>query len=291
MFPLKRLRGSAFLLVASCLLVGCVAQSADDLYRRKQEEAKKRLPAPPTIEEAKPITPPTEVRQPPTPTIESKVTISADEPPTPLYTSSSSDDVDRQSIQRGKTLYHGQAVCFGCHGQNGDIRNVSSADVSKFNPKPTDLRKPTDKSVRQLYLIIKYGIPSTGMVPIQEAANLSDGDVLHIISYLADLQGNPIPVDTISTQRYLPHTETDVAITRMCEEKAIGDSDLKDYCEDRYAKRYRDLIVGRPPDIPTDRYVEIERRCKQQAAKDLDKLALCYRTGYSASRHPSTKNP
>lgn len=27
----------------------------------------------------------------------------------------------------------------------------------------TDLRAPTDKSVRQLYPIIKYGVPATGM--------------------------------------------------------------------------------------------------------------------------------
>jgi|CXWL01.1.fsa_nt_gi mono/diheme cytochrome c family protein len=266
--------------ISGVLLVGCVAQSADDLYRRKQEEAKKRLPAPPTIEETKPITPPSEVQRLPTPTIEPKVTVSGDEPPAQLDTPSSSDDVDRQSIQRGKTLYHGKAVCFGCHGQNGDISSVSNPKVRRLDPSPADLRKPTDKSVRQLYLIIRYGIPGTAMVQVQDLAKLSNEEVLNIISYFLDLQGNPLPFETISDQRFNRHTETDKAIADLCEKEAIGDSDMREHCEDRYAKRYRDLIIGRPPHIPTARYTEIERHCKQQAAKDLDKLALCYRAEY-----------
>lgn len=200
------------------------------------------------------------------------------------------DDVYQQGIQRGEILFHGKAVCFRCHGENGDIQKVSDSDVAKFNPRPTDLRIRTDKSVRQLYLIIKYGIPGTGMVPIQEAAGLSDQEVLCIISYLLDLQGKPLSIETISDQRFRRHTETDLAIVRMCEEEAIGDSDMQEYCEDRYSKRYRDLIIGRPPDISADRFAGIETRCKQQAAKDLDKLALCYRTGISAARRAG-RNP
>lgn len=195
-----------------------------------------------------------------------------------------SGNVDRQAIQQGKTLFHGKAICFGCHGQNGDIHNVPNGDVAMLNPSPTDLRMRTDKSVRQIYLIIKYGISGTGMVPIQEATRLSEQEVLSVISYLLDLQGKPLSFETISHERFRRHTETDLAIAKTCEEEAIGDSDMQEYCEDRYSKRYRDLIIGRPPDISADRYTKIETRCKQQAAKSLDKLALCYRTGYSAAR-------
>lgn len=66
----------------------------------------------------------------------------------------------------------------------------------------------------------------------------------------------------------------------MCEVEAIGDTDQEAYCEDRYSKRYRDLIIGRPPHISVERYKEIETRCTQQAAKNLNKLALCYRSEY-----------
>ena len=48
-------------------------------------------------------------------------------------------------------------------------------------------------------------------------------------------------------------------------------------------------LLDAPPDISIDRYAEIEAGCKLQAVKDLDALALCYRTEYLASRLATRK--
>ncbi|MCS6305247.1 MAG: cytochrome c [Nitrospira sp.] len=246
----KQLRAPVFMTMLGMLLVGCVAHHADEPDRQEQERASKHDPATPTIE-------------------------------------ATNDDEDQRSIQQGKALFHGKAACSECHGEDGNINRVSHSQLARLNPPPTDLRTPNDKSPRQLYLIIKYGISATGMIPIQEAAELNDEEILHVISYLSHLQGHSPSFDLISSQSFLPHTDTDVAISLICEQEALADVDKEERCEDRYAKRYRDLIIGRPPDISIDRYAEIEAGCKRQAVKDLDTLALCYRTEYLASR-PAT---
>jgi mono/diheme cytochrome c family protein len=239
----------SFLLIG---LVGCAAHHANEPDRQKQERANELDPTTPTIE-------------------------------------ATSDEEDRQSIQQGKALFHGKAACFECHGENGDISRVSHAQLARLNPPPTDLRTPTDKSPRQLYLIIKYGISATGMIPIEEVAKLDDEEILHVISYLSYLQGRSPSFDLISSQSFLPHTDTDVAISLLCEQEALANVDKEEQCEDRYAKRYCDLLIGRPPDIPIARYTEIETGCKERAAKDLDTLALCYRAEYTASRQATQK--
>ena len=241
------------------ILVGCVTHGADD-RNRKKPEPKKRLPVLSTTKEKKTLSEDGVLR----------------------------NDGSWPSTQRGKILFNGKALCFECHGQNGDIHTILNADVGQVDPMPTDLRMPTDKSIRQLYLIIKYGIPATDMAPIQDTDRFSDPDVVDIISYVLALQGTRLSPDTISIQRLRRHTETDVVIERMCAEEFIGDSDLEDDCENRYATRYRDLIIGRPPDIPTNRYIQIEARCKRQSKNDLDRLALCYRTEYLALRQIRT---
>lgn len=235
------------------LLWGCVATQADVLYRQRQEEARKRHATAPAILLAQNVV-----------------------------------GLDAQAIQHGKALFNGKAVCFGCHGSSGDISSVTNSNVSRLNPSPTDLREPTDKSVRQLYLIVKYGIPSTGMVPIQEAAGLRDEDVGDLIAYLLALQGKPLSTNEIFDQAFRPDGEADLAISVKCEAETLGDSDARAYCEDRYSKRYRDLLVGRPADIPTARYVEIQADCKQRFGTNLDELARCYRLEYALTRKSAT---
>ncbi|MDR4467828.1 MAG: cytochrome c [Nitrospira sp.] len=242
------------------ILVGCATHGADD-RNRKKPETPKHLPTSSTTQEKKPQSEDGAFR----------------------------DDGSWLSTQRGKILFNGKALCFECHGQNGDIHTIPNADAGRSDPTPTDLRMPTDKSIRQLYLILKYGIPATDMAPIQDADQLSDADIVDIISYILILQGTRLSPDTISIQRFRRHTETDVVIERMCAEEFIAGSDLDDDCENRYAARYRDLIIGRPPDIPTNRYIQIEARCKRQAKRDLDRLALCYRTEYLALRQLRTE--
>ncbi|MBK9306536.1 MAG: hypothetical protein IPM58_05470 [Nitrospira sp.] len=242
------------------ILVGCVTHGADDRSQKKPE-TQKRLPVSQTMKE--------------------KQTVREDVAPR--------TDGSRPSTQRGSILFNGKALCFECHGRNGDIHTISNADVGRLDPLPTDLRMPTDKSIRQLYLIIRYGIPATGMAPIQDTDRFSDPDVVDIISYVLALQGTRLSADTISIQRFRRHTETDVVIQKMCAEEFIRDADLEDDCENQYATRYRDLIIGRPPDIPTNRYLQIEARCRRQAKNDVDRLALCYRTEYLALRHIRTE--
>ncbi len=194
------------------------------------------------------------------------------------------DDTGRQHIQWGKSLFNGKAVCFGCHGQNGDIRSISNGQVAQLNPSPTDLRAPSDKSVRQLYLIVKYGIPGTSMPPLRDTEKFSSEDILTLIAYLFDLQGRAHPLELIASQAVRPHTDTDVAMAKLCEQEDMGKFDRKEHCEQRYAKRYLDLLIGRPPDIALDRYAQIETICEHIANHDLDSLELCYRAEYTATR-------
>lgn len=230
------------------LLWGCVATRADDLYRQRLEARKRSLPKP--LPEAKHLV-----------------------------------GLDEDTVRRGKALFNGKAVCFGCHGTDGDINQVTNPQVAKLNPRPADLRKPSDKSVRQLYFIIKYGIPNTGMVPVQEEARLKNEELTALLSYVLALQGTPLSQEEIFDQLHRRDGEADRAILATCDAQAIGDTDARETCEHRYAKRYLDLLVGRPADIPPARYSEIQTSCKQRFGTDLDGLARCYRLEYGMTRN------
>jgi mono/diheme cytochrome c family protein len=265
---LNKIRMLAFIIIIGLFFAGCMTHHADDLSRQRPVDTHQRLTA--------------------VPSLAGKLATDAHEQLTHPEKSVLSGAADRHSIQRGNALFHGKAGCYECHGENGDLSRISHSQGALLDPPPTDLRIPTEKSVRQLFLSIKYGIPATGMVPRQRMATLPEEDILAVIAYLLDLQGSARPPDVIASQKGRPHTETDVAIAKMCEQEEIGNVDTKARCEDRYAKRYLDLIVGRPPDISAERYAEIEIRCKQRAMEDLDTLMLCYRAEYVASR-PETR--
>ncbi len=257
------------MIVLGMLLIGCAAHHGGDPYSQQQAEANQHLPS--------------------VPPLAGKLTTDPNEPRTPRENAVPSAAADRQSIQRGKALFHGKAGCVDCHGDNGEGTSRFDSHDQTFALPPTDLRTPRDKSVRQLYLIVKYGIPAAGMPPLRDTATFSNEDILTIIAYLLDLQGNTPPFDLIASQSVRPHTDTDVAISKLCEQEDLGEFDRKEHCEDRYAKRYLDLIVGRPSDIPIARYAEIETICKHLANKDLDTLALCYRAEYTASRQATRR--
>jgi hypothetical protein len=161
---------------------------------------------------------------------------------------------------------------------------VSNPQVAKLNPRPANLREPSDKSVRQLYFIIKYGIPNTAMVPVQEEARLKNEELLSILSYVLALQGIPLSQHEMFDQLHRRDGEADRSILALCDAEAIGDTDAREACEHRYAKRYRDLLVGRPADIPAARYKEIQASCKERFGSDLDGLARCYRLEYGLTR-------
>lgn len=227
------------------LLSGCVATQADDMYRQRMEESRKRAAAP--IPEAPNLT-----------------------------------GIDKETVLRGKALFNGKAVCFGCHGTNGDITQGRNPSVSKLNPSPTDLREPSDKTTRQLELIIKYGIPGTAMIAMQEKVRLQDQEVTFLISYLLALRGQARPLHEIYDER--ASTTTDLAIYKICDAQALGDSSMMEACEHRLQRRYHDLLIGRPPDIPVVRYSEIQTDCTQQFGTDLEGLAQCYRLQYRVTR-------
>lgn len=195
--------------------------------------------------------------------------------------------LDEQAIERGKALFHRKAACFVCHGVNGDIKQVTRPDVAELNPRPADLREPSDKSVRQMYLIIKYGIQETGMVAIQPLTKLRDDEMLPLLSYVLALQRTPLSQDEMIDQSRRRDGDTDRAIMAMCAEQAIGDSGAAQACEDQYMKRYRDLVMGRPADISRARYAEIQASCKQRFGTDLDGLARCYGLEYGMTRQPT----
>ena len=192
--------------------------------------------------------------------------------------------LDQQAVERGKALFHRKAACFVCHGVNGDLNQVTRPDVAELNPRPADLREPSDKSVRQMYLIIKYGIHETGMVAIQPLTRLRDDEMVPLLSYVLALQRTPLSQDEMIDQSRRRDGDADRAIMAMCAEQASGDSGATQACEDQYMKRYRNLVMGRPADISRARYAEIQASCEQRFGADLDGLARCYGVEYGMTR-------
>ena len=90
---------------------------------------------------------------------------------------------------KGKILFNGKGVCFGCHGKEGDPAQVSSkVEISKLNPKPTDLRNSNVlrfKTDRERFRVIKHGIPGTAMV---EMTHVTEEEIMSILAYLDELK-------------------------------------------------------------------------------------------------------
>lgn len=93
-------------------------------------------------------------------------------------------------VQHGKTLFNGQAVCFGCHGTNADgVTNVDPDVPRQLDPQPTDLRNPAAlrfPTDAQRYEVIKNGIPGTAMVAFR--GMLYDQQIQELIEYLEVLR-------------------------------------------------------------------------------------------------------
>lgn len=187
-------------------------------------------------------------------------------------------------VGRGIVLFNGKGFCFGCHGRNGDIKKVDDPEVLGMNPRPADLREPAEKSVRQLYLSIKYGLHGTSMFPVQKIAGLQDEELLDILSYVLVLQRTPHSWGEMLHQLQRRDGEVEQAILAACDQRATGDYVAFTECEDRFIKQYRDLLMGRPVDIPQDRYFKIQSSCKKRFGTDLDGLAQCYGLEYELTR-------
>jgi mono/diheme cytochrome c family protein len=185
---------------------------------------------------------------------------------------------DADYVSRGQGLFHGKGGCVACHGPNGDISRVRNPDLATRTRKPVDLRQPSDKSVRQLYLIVKYGIPDTGF---------RDDEVVAVLSYVLSLQGSGLSQDEFFDRVQRREGEADRAMATQCNARSTGDSTSREACEEQFAERYRDLLIGRPADIPPARFLEIQAGCAQRFGSDLDGLAGCYRLEYGLTRRAS----
>lgn len=224
------------------VLAGCVAQRADDMLRQRQQERLNQALA----------------------------TTRAQIPEAKELTGS-----DLSFVERGRSLFNGKALCQACHGKDAYQNQVRDAEVAKFKPAPTDLRVPLQKSVRELFLTIKYGVAGTGMVPVQEDAGLSDEELAAVLAYVLALQGQPTTLtNTLRGMRdYSPGA--DLAIRRLCSTDDNLSAKSIDRCAEPFRKRFRVLITGRPADIPSEQYAVIQSSCTGLA--DLTQQSECYR--------------
>jgi mono/diheme cytochrome c family protein len=84
-------------------------------------------------------------------------------------------------IEQGKTIYHGKGTCFTCHGEKGDGKGPAG---SKLNPSPRNFQPHgfwRHRTEGELFWVIKYGSPGTGMVGFGQV--LSDEEIWSLIQY------------------------------------------------------------------------------------------------------------
>lgn len=92
---------------------------------------------------------------------------------------------------KGKSIFNGKGVCYGCHGYLADIDQIPDSNIARvadLNPKPSDLRSPQDLKLatdKQRFRAIKYGIPRTAMIPM---THISDEEIVDALAYLRVLR-------------------------------------------------------------------------------------------------------
>lgn len=93
------------------------------------------------------------------------------------------------NAEKGQGIFNGKGVCFGCHGRMGHIDEIpDNSLVGQMNPKPSDFRNPNAlklKSDKQRFRAVKYGLPSTAMVPM---THISDEEIIDVLAYLRTLR-------------------------------------------------------------------------------------------------------
>lgn len=93
--------------------------------------------------------------------------------------------------EKGRTLFNGKGLCFGCHGKDAYRDRIPprfASEVNRLNPSPPDLRKVNlrAKSEEDLFEIIREGIPGNIMVPPE---HLTDAEIRHLVAYLRSFEG------------------------------------------------------------------------------------------------------
>jgi len=122
----------------------------------------------------------------------------------PVTGFSASDDP--AVIERGRYLVQGPAHCAGCHGAGDQLAHYEETGEEipltggfEIDIDPATLRPPNitphasgigDMTDEQLARALRYGIARDGrtLFPIMPFANLSDDDIVAIISYLRSLE-------------------------------------------------------------------------------------------------------
>ena len=88
-----------------------------------------------------------------------------------------------QIVAEGKTLYEGKARCFVCHGMTG---KGDGSVAHMFAPPPrdfTDCAFQKEREDGELFWIIKYGSPGTGMKQLIPGL-LSEEEGWKIVAYV-----------------------------------------------------------------------------------------------------------
>jgi mono/diheme cytochrome c family protein len=94
-------------------------------------------------------------------------------------------------IEQGKAVYHGKGTCFTCHGAGGDGKGPGGA---KLNPAPRNFQHHgfwRHRTEGELFWVIKYGSPGTGMIGFEQV--LSDNDIWALIQYERTFAGSHGP--------------------------------------------------------------------------------------------------
>ena len=88
-----------------------------------------------------------------------------------------------QLLTEGKHLYEGKGSCYMCHGLSGKGDGPAAPMLRPVPRRFTDCEFQKTREDGELFSIIKYGNPGTGMVGVVPG-ELSEEDAWKIVAYL-----------------------------------------------------------------------------------------------------------
>lgn len=89
---------------------------------------------------------------------------------------------DEANLAKGKELYQ-QKICYSCHGNLGEGNTIG--------PNLTDNYWIHGGSIKDVYEVLKNGVPAKGMPPFKDQA--TDEQLLQLASYVLSLKGTNPP--------------------------------------------------------------------------------------------------
>ncbi len=86
-------------------------------------------------------------------------------------------------VAEGKRLYEGKGACATCHGLSGKGDGPAAHMIKPHPPRNfTDCRFHAEREDGELFWVIKYGSPGTGMQALVPGT-LSEGEAWKIVAY------------------------------------------------------------------------------------------------------------